>query len=118
MSTGAMGWRLVWNLLLFVLVFHYMTRRKVLAGTAYTLYATWRNAFDTRPVPSAGERSERLRLNAWAIEGFLAAHGMTGAPLWKWARVVVTAAWWLLGSLLAALVGIGVCNCCPSHGTL
>lgn len=86
-----------------------------MAGTAYTLYATWRNAFGSRSVPPAGGRSERLRLNAWAIEGFLAAHGMTGAPLWKWARVVVTAAWWLLGSLLAALVGIGALRGQPGH---
>ncbi|MHB8322632.1 MAG: hypothetical protein ACYDA7_11555 [Acidithiobacillus sp.] len=111
----AMGWKLVWNLLLFVLFFHYITRRNVLAGPPFTLFAIWRNAFGARHIPHAGGRSERLNLNAWATEGFLAAHGMTGAPLWKGVRVVVTAAWWILGSALAILVGIGALRGQPDH---
>lgn len=110
-----MGWKLIWNLLLFVLVFHFITRSKVLAEKPYAAYAIWRNAFGKSSPSLAGGQSAALRLNAWATGGFLATHGMTGAPLWRLGRVAVTIAWWLFGSLLAALVGIGALREQPDH---
>lgn len=110
-----MGWKLVWNLLLFALVFHLFARRKVLAGKPYTVYAVWRNAYGKSSVSLACEPNKPLKLNVWATGAFLAAHGMTGAPLWKFARVAVTLAGWLFGSLLAVLVGVGALRHQPAH---
>jgi len=120
-SDNPMGWKMIWTLLFFVLAFHLITRGKRFAVSSYTVFAVWQNAYAHQntmlPTGEPDERRliKRLELNAWATDGFLAAYGIGGTTLWKWWRVVITVGWWLCGSLLVTLVGLGALRGQPDH---